>query len=176
MLCGCNVSGTCWVGCSSAASLLWIYWNTCDTEKRVPIFPNIQRVSKYRRLVYLPCSSGKICYSDKTFFCGSKSGSLQFGPVSQSASAMAQEQVFEVEPWCILSHIRVYLFRTTSALCPVVAVSSCGFLISGRDSWADAYSYLWLLTLGLTFWFLVFGHEHSVHFPVLDTGPNLWAG
>lgn len=81
-----------------------------------------------------------------------------------------------MEPQHILSHITVYIFRTTFAQCPVVAVSSCGFLISGCDSWADDYSYLWLLTLGLTFWFLVFGHECSADFPVLDTGPNLWAG
>ncbi|KAK2514218.1 hypothetical protein Q9966_015839 [Columba livia] len=47
--------------------------------------------------------------------------------------------------------------------------------LTGRDSWADAYSYLWLLTLGLTFWFLIFGYEHSSPFQVLDTGPNLWA-
>lgn len=71
--------------------------------------------------------------------------------LDQGTYAMAPEKVSKVEPWHILSHITVYVFRTISALCPVVAVSSCGFLISGRDSWADAYSYLWLLTLGLTF-------------------------
>lgn len=81
----------------------------------------------------------------------------------------------EAEPKHVLSRVVLYIFRATSALCPVVVISSCGFLISALDSWADAYSYLWLLTLGLTFWFLIFGHEHSAPFPVLDTGPNLWA-
>lgn len=135
------------------------------------------RSQRYTNCLIFMLSSVLLIW-DKTF-CSSKSGSLQFGPVfkglARACQPATQKQVSKAEPQCILLHVVLYIFRATSALCPAIVISSCGFLISARDSWADAYSYLWLLTLGLTFWFLIFGHEHLAPFPVLDMGPNLWA-
>lgn len=96
---------------------------------------------------------------DKTFSCSNKSGSLHFGSdfkgVARACQAVTQKQLSEMEPQFNLLHVVLYILRSTSALCPAIVISSCGFLISACDSWADTYSYLWLLTLSLTFWFLI---------------------
>lgn len=103
--------------------------------------------------------SSALLIQGKTFFCSNKSGSLQRGPdfkgVARAYQAVTQKQLSEVEPQCNLLHVVLCILRSTSALCLAIVISSCGFPISACDSWADTYSYLWLLTLSLTFWFLI---------------------